>query len=63
MCMSKAPTPKLPDPIQDLKAPDVQALRDARRKRAVSAGGTILTGPSGVSNAATSAAKPTMLGQ
>ena len=63
MCLSKPPTPKLPDPVQDLKLPDLQGLRDARRKKAVAAGGTLLTGPSGVENAGSGAAKPTLLGQ
>ena len=63
MCMSQPDPPKAPDPIQESKTPDFQAQRDARRKRALAGGGTMLTGPSGIENAAASMAKPTLLGQ
>lgn len=63
MCMSSPAAPKAPDPIQESKTPDFQAQRDARRKRALAGGGTMLTGPSGIENAAGSMAKPTLLGQ
>lgn len=63
MCMSQPDPPKAPDPIQESKTPDFQAQRDARRKRALAGGGTMLTGPSGIENAAASMGKPTLLGQ
>ena len=63
MCMSTPKAPKAPDPIQESKTPDFAAQRDARRKRALAGGGTLLTGPSGIENSAGSMARPTLLGQ
>jgi hypothetical protein len=62
MCMSRPAAPKAPDPVQDAKTPDIQAIRDARRKRSLAGGGTLLTGASGIDSVGTSAGKTTLLG-
>ena len=63
MCLS---TPKIsaPLPVQDVKQPDSVNLTDkAKRNRASGmAGGTLLTGPSGITGAAPTG-KSTLLGQ
>ena len=62
MCMSRPAAPKAPDPVQEAQTPDIQAIRDARRKRSLAGGGTLLTGPSGIESVGTSAGKTTLLG-
>lgn len=61
MCL---PKPNIPAPTtpQEVKQPDASLLRDnARRNRNGMAGGSLLTGPSGVANAMTG--KTSLLGQ
>ncbi len=65
MCLSKPniPTPETP---QAIKQPEESTtMRDsARRNRnAPMVGGSLLTGPSGVANAAASTGRTTLLGQ
>jgi hypothetical protein len=63
MCLSapKIPTPQAP---QEVKQPDTAAMVDtARRNRAGGmAGGSLLTGPSGIANAAAPTGRTTLLG-
>lgn len=65
MCMSSSPNiPAPPPPPQEVKQPSQQALTESARKNrnpGAMSGGSLLTGPSGVANAAT--AKTTLLGQ
>ena len=64
MCMSKPNIPPPPPPPQEVKQPDSGALRDrAHRNRSGMAGGSLLTGPSGVSQGALTTGKTTLLGQ
>lgn len=62
MCMSSPDIPPPPPPPQEVKQPDSAALADkARRNRNVGmAGGSLLTGPSGIAAPAT--AKTSLLG-
>ena len=62
MC-STPDMPAPPPPVQDAKQPDFMAQQAARRKKALTGGGTLLTGPSGISSAAMNQARPTLLGQ
>lgn len=63
MCFSSPDTPATPAPVQEAKQPDFQAMRDARKKRALQ-GGSLLTGDSGIAlQAQGTQAKPTLLGQ
>lgn len=63
MCLAK--TPNIPAPVepQAVKQPEVSALanRNSQRNRNGMAGGSLLTGPSGVAAAPTG--KATLLGQ
>ena len=61
MCMSSPDIPK-PEPLQDSKPADT--INAAARKKAgmSAAGGTLLTGPSGVANAANNLGGSTLLG-
>lgn len=66
MCLAKTPDiPPPPPPPQEVKQPDSGALQDrARRNRAGGmTGGSLLTGPSGVSQGALTAGRTTLLGQ
>lgn len=66
MCLAKTPDiPPPPPPPQETKAPDSSNLRDrARRNRAGGiTGGSLLTGPSGVSQGALTTGRTTLLGQ
>ena len=65
MCLAKTPNiPPPPPPPQEAKAPDASQLRDrARRNRSGMAGGSLLTGPSGVSQGALTTGRTTLLGQ
>ena len=67
MCMSSPdipPPPPPPPPPQEVKQPDSAKLRDsARRNRSGMAGGSLLTGPSGVSQGALTTGRTTLLGQ
>lgn len=64
MCLSKPDIPPPPPPPQEIKQPDVARLRDsARRNRSGMVGGSLLTGPSGVSSGALTTGKTTLLGQ
>lgn len=63
MCLSSPDIPPPPPPPQAVKQPDSVNITDAmRRNRASSAmgGGSLLTGPSGITNAATG--KTSLLG-
>lgn len=48
MCMSKPDIPPPPPPPQELKQPDSMASRRARRPTGAMGGGSLLTGPAGV---------------
>ena len=61
MCLADAPA--APPPVQEARQPDFKAQADARKKRAMNAGGTLLTGPSGIDLAGANQAKPMLLGQ
>lgn len=64
MCLSKPNIPPPPPPPQEVKQPDSAALRDsARRNRVGMAGGSLLTGPSGIAPGALPTGKATLLGQ
>lgn len=64
MCLSKPNIPPPPPPPQEAKAPDISNLRDsARRNRSGMAGGSLLTGPSGIAPGALATGKATLLGQ
>jgi hypothetical protein len=64
MCMSSPDIPPPPPPPQEVKQPDSAALRDrSRRNRSGMAGGSLLTGPSGVSQGALTTGRTTLLGQ
>lgn len=64
MCMSPD-IPPPPPPPQDVKQPDSTNLSaNARRNRAGGmAGGSLLTGPSGVASGAMTTGRATLLGQ
>lgn len=63
MCMSPD-IPPPPPPPQEVKQPDSAALTDrAKRNRAGIVGGSLLTGPSGVSAGAMTTGKTSLLGQ
>jgi hypothetical protein len=62
--MSSPDIPPPPPPPQEVKQPDSAALRDrSRRNRSGMAGGSLLTGPSGVSQGALTTGRTTLLGQ
>lgn len=68
MCLAKPnipPPPPPPPPPQEIKQPDISSLRDsARRNRAGGmAGGSLLTGPSGIAPGALPTGRTTLLGQ
>ena len=64
MCLSKPDIPPPPPPPQEVKQPNANALRDsARRNRSGMAGGSLLTGPSGVSQSALPTGRTSLLGQ
>ena len=62
MCMSKPHVPDPPPPPQPPKPPDIEALKDRSRRQREGgmAGGSVLTGPSGVSMVSTG--RSTLLG-
>lgn len=62
MCMGGSPNIKKPDPVQESQQPDIVALKNARKKSGQMNAGTLLTGPSGVDAATTSAGATTLLG-
>lgn len=61
MCMSTPDVPT-PDPVQEAKQPDLAAVVNARKKAGLTNGGTLLTGPSGIDNAAANTRGTTLLG-
>jgi len=65
MCLAKSPDiPPPPPPPQEVKQPDSANLRaSARRNRTGMAGGSLLTGPSGVPQGALTTGRTTLLGQ
>ena len=64
MCLAKPNIPPPPPPPQEIKQPDISNLRDsARRNRSGMAGGSLLTGPSGIAPGALPTGKATLLGQ
>lgn len=65
MCMSSPSIPPPPPPPQEVKQPDSANLNaNARRNRAGGMmGGSLLTGPSGVSQGALTTGRTTLLGQ
>ena len=60
MCFNSPDIPKA-DPVQEVKQPDIAAVLAARKKAGMTAGGTLLTGPSGAPSAANTGAN-TLLG-
>ena len=64
MCMSSPRIPPPPPPPQEVKQPDSANLTDkAKRNRSgAMAGGSLLTGPSGVASGAMTTGKSTLLG-
>lgn len=62
---SAPPPPAAPEPPQAAKAPDIADYTRSKRKAGAGAmaGGTMLTGPAGVSPSALSVSKPSLLGQ
>ncbi len=60
MCMSTPKMPAPPPPPQEVKPPDSMAQRRARRPAGM--GGTMLTGPSGVTAGSMSTGGSTLLG-
>ena len=60
MCFSAPNIPK-PDPVQEVKQPDIEAVLSSRKKAGLSAGGTLLTGPGGLQSAPSTGAT-TLLG-
>lgn len=62
MCMGGTPDVKTPDPVQEAQQPNVNALKNARKKSGQIAGGTLLTGPSGVDNNTAPTGATTLLG-
>jgi hypothetical protein len=61
MCLSKPKIPA-PTPVQEQQAPDFTAMARAKRKSGATAGGTLLTAPSGIDLAAGNSGAPTLLG-
>jgi hypothetical protein len=62
MCLSKPSLPAPPPPMQASQAPDSAPLKK-RKPQGMGTGGTLLTGPSGVSMATTATGATTLLGQ
>lgn len=65
MCMSSPSIPAPPPPPQEVKQPETAALRNssrANRRTGAMAGGSLLTGPSGVSAGAMSTGRSSLLG-
>lgn len=50
MCFSSPKIPPPPAPPQEVKMPETSQLQRGRRQAAGMAGGTLLTGPSGIAN-------------
>lgn len=50
MCFSSPKVPPPPPPPQEVKAPDVGQLQRGKKQAAGMAGGTLLTGPSGIAS-------------
>lgn len=61
MCLSSPDIPKADAP-QEAKQPDFTALTKARKKASASAGGSLLTSPSGVDLSAQNTGAPSLLG-
>ena len=63
MCSSPDIPPPAP-PVQDIKQPETQVLKEnARRNRSGMAGGSsLLTGPSGIASGAVSTGRTSLLG-
>lgn len=59
--MSSPSIPKTPD-VQLAKEPDLADLTKARKQSGGMAGGTLLTGPSGIDNASLNTGGTTLLG-
>lgn len=66
MCIGKTPKipapPAPPPPPQEAKAPDMNSTRRKRPSESGIAGGTLLTGPSGVDNSLLSTGGGSLLG-
>lgn len=65
MCLSKPSMPAAPPPPQEAKAPDAAAFRaqaNRARQPGMMAGGTLLTGPSGITTPPATT-RTTLLGQ
>lgn len=61
MCMG-SPSIKTAAPVQEVQTPDINALKNARKKLAQTNGGSLLTSPTGVDNATTNLGATTLLG-
>lgn len=55
MCFSSPSVPPPPPPPQEVKTPDAGQLQRTKRNASGMAGGTLLTGPSGITNMPTGA--------
>lgn len=62
MCMSTPDIPDPPPPTQEVKPPGTDSLQRGKRKNATMSGGSLLTGPSGVTSSALNTGAPTLLG-
>lgn len=62
MCFSSPDIPDPPPQQQESKQPATEALKRKKGSQPVVAGGTLLTGPSGVANSALNTGAPTLLG-
>lgn len=63
MCFSKPNIPGPPPPVQEVKAPDTaNASTRKQQKRSGMAGGSLLTGPSGIAPATVNTGSTSLLG-
>lgn len=62
ICMSKPNIPAPPPPPQELKTPDTMSATRSTRKKGGFGGGTMLTGPTGVSSGSLNTGGTTLLG-
>lgn len=60
MCMSSPNIPDPPPPVQEAKAPELGST--LRTRKPVTAGGSLLTSPSGITQSALTTGAPSLLG-
>lgn len=64
MCAKSPDIPPPPPPPQEIKQPDSATYKDrTKQNRAGMAGGSLLTGPSGVAQGSLTTGRATLLGQ